>query len=239
MEKHLPEWCKGMSTCNFSLRHNSQYIYAFCDHSDFEQYVEENKDCWGIESEEDLEAAKYQDGSLYSDWYDEEKEYYLNWLEEELNKRTAYGTGLHLDFTEVLGHRITDGDEVATVRKYVDFAGGTFEVMAAIDFEAGYYEGFALDWRVKNIEGASSYWHSSFDYLPDVQDCVEMLHDETELNEGLCRALALKLQTRLEAALNEITTAMEEALKTICPYHLTGFCMSNGEGIYTNHKKAS
>lgn len=221
-----------MSTCNFSLRHNSQYIYAFCERGDFEKYVEENKDVWEIESDEDLESYLMSD-SLYSDWYDNEKEYYLNWLEEELDKQTAYGTGLELFFTE--SNIITDGDEVAEVRRYFNFAGGEFMISAAIDFEAGYYEGFALDWRVKTAEGTSN-WHSSYDELPDAYDCENMLEDETDLNAGLRKALAPKLAAKFEKELAVITEAIEQALKTVCPYHLTGFCMSNGEGIYTNHK---
>jgi len=224
-----------MSAPNFSMRHNAQYIYGFCEHSDFEEYVEENRECWGIETEEELEECKMNSG-IYSDWYDEEKQYYLDWLEEELNKLTADGTGLYSDFTE--SQRITDGDEIATVRRYFNFAGGEFMVMASIDFEAGYYEGFALDWNIKAIEGTGSYWHSSFDYLPDAQDCADMLQDETDLNAGLCKALAPKLAARIEKELEKVTEAIEKALQTVCPYHLTGFCLCNGEGIYTNHKAA-
>lgn len=222
-----------MSAPNFSCRHNAQYIYAFCDHSDFEKYVEENKDIWEIDSDEDLESYLTSD-CLYSDWYDSEKDYYLEWLEDELNKLTAYGTGLHLFFTESC--RITDGDEVAEIRRYFNFAGGEFMISAAIDFEAGYYEGFALDWRIKTAEGTGSYWHTSLDELPDSYDCANMLEDETTLNAGLCKALAPKLAAKFDKELAVITEAIEQALKTVCPYHLTGFCMSNGEGIYTNHK---
>lgn len=223
-----------MSAPNFSMRHNSQYIYAFCDYGDFEKYVEENRDIWEVETEEELEAYKRSD-SLYSDWYDEEKDYYLTWLEEELNKLTADGTGLYSDFTE--SQRITDGDEIATVRRYFNFAGGEFMVMASIDFEAGYYAGFALDWNIKSIEGTRS-WNSSFDCLPDHQDCEYMLQDETDLNAGLCKALAPKLAARIEKELEKVTEAIEKALQTVCPYHLTGSCLCNGEGIYTNHKAA-
>ena len=227
-----------MSAPNFSCRHNAQYIYGFCDHSDFEKYVEDNKELWDIETEEELEKAKFENEYLYSDWYDQEKESYLDWLEHELDKAVSAKQGLYSDFTEVLAHHIYDGDEVATVRKYIQFAGGEFMVMASIDFEAGYYEGFALDWNVKKVEGTGSYWHSSFDYMPDAQDCEEMLRDETDLNEGLCKALATKLQARLQEALDEVTDTIETALKAVCPYHLTGFCLDNGEGIYTNHKKS-
>jgi hypothetical protein len=218
-----------MSAPNFSCRHNAQYIYAFCDHSDFEDYVDENKDLWGIETEEELENAKFQDSYLYSDWYDMEKDYYLEWLEEELENVVKAKEGFYSDFTESLAHNIYDGDEVASVRKYVTFAGTEFMVMASIDFEAGYHEGFALDWNIKNV--------ADYDYMPDRDDCENILSYNTDLNQGLCKALAAKLQARLEKALDDVTDVIETALKTVCPYHLTGFCLSNGEGIYTNHRE--
>lgn len=220
-----------MATCNFSMRHNSQYIYAFCEGSDFDAYLEDYKKNNEINDDEDDYSLRE---ALYSDWYDDEKEYYLDWLREELYKVTAYGTGLDADFTESC--KIYDGDEIATVRRYFNFAGGEFMVMAAIDFEAGYYEGFALDWRVKSCEGTSS-WHSAYDELPDAYDCENMLEDETDLNAGLRKALAPKLAAKFEKELEIVTDAIETALKTVCPYHLTGFCMDNGEGFYTNHKE--
>ena len=221
-----------MSTCNFSLRYNSDFLYAFCESSDFDAYLEDYKQNNEIDEEEDDFSLRE---ALYSDWYEDEKDYYLTWLEEELNKLTAYGTGLELFFTE--SGRITDGDEVAEVRRYFNFAGGEFMISAAIDFEAGYYEGFALDWRVKTAEGTGSYWHSSYDDLPDSYDCENMLEDETELNAGLRKALAPKLAAKFEKELAVITGAIEKALKTISPYHLTGVCASNGEGFYTNHRE--
>lgn len=223
-----------MATCNFSLRYNSDFLYAFCEGRDFDAYLEEYKKNNEIDEEDSDDSLRE---ALYSDWYEDEKEYYLTWLEEELNKLTAYGTGMELFFTE--SGRITDGDEVAEVRRYFNFAGGEFMISAAIDFEAGYYEGFALDWRVKTAEGTGSYWHTSCDDLPDSYDCENMLEDETDLNAGLRKALAPKLAAKFEKELAVITGAIEKALKTISPYHLTGVCLGNGEGIYTNHKKAS
>jgi hypothetical protein len=73
--------------------------------------------------------------------------------------------------------------------------------------------------------------------MPDADDCEYLLAENTDLNEGLQKALATKLQARLEAALDDVTATIEEALQAVSPYHLTGFCMSNGEGIYTNHKE--
>ena len=221
-----------MATCNFSLRYNSDFLYAFCESSDFEKYLEDYKQANDFNEDEEDEDSLRE--ALYSDWYDDEKEYYIDWLEEELNKLTAYGTGLESDFTGMPSRKITDGDELAQVWKNIQFAGGEFTVMAAIDFEAGYYEGFALDWRIKSITG--NYGGYDFDCMPDREDCRELLADNTDLNEGLQKALADKLQARLEAALDDVTGAIEKALKTISPYHLTGVCASNGEGFYFNHK---
>ena len=221
-----------MATCNFSLRYNSDYLYAFCESSDFDKYLEEYIANNGID-DDDCDCDELRE-ALYSDWYTDMKEFYLERLEAELGEVTAYGTGLYMDFTEFTTDHITDGDQVATVRKYINFAGGEFMVMASIDFEAGYYEGFALDWNIKSIEGVST-WHSSYDCMPDAYDCENMLEDETGLNAGLRKALAPKLQARLEEALNDVTGAIEKALKAVSPYHLTGVCASNGEGFYTNH----
>ena len=221
-----------MATCNFSLRYNSDFLYAFCEGSDFDAYLEEYKKNNEIDEEDDDDSLRE---ALYSDWYQDEKEYYIDWLEEEINKLTGYGSGLDSDFTGMPSRRITDGDEICQVWKNIRFAGGDFTVCAAIDFEAGYYEGFALDWRIKSITG--DYGGYDFDEMPGREDCRELLADNTDLNEGLQKALADKLQARLEAALDEVTGAIEKALKTISPYHLTGVCLGNGEGIYTNHKK--
>ena len=219
-----------MSTCNFSLNYNSDYLYAFCESSDFDAYFEEYKQNNEIEDEDSEREV------LYSDWYEDEKDYYLDWLKEELCKLTPEGSGYYTDFTESC--RITDGDTVAEVRKYIKFAGAEFMIMASVDFEAGYYEGFALDWNIKKIEGDN--WQSNYyDYLPDLSDCMDLLRDNTDLNAGLCIALAQKLRDRLEAALNDVTNIIEQALKTVSPYHLTGFCACNGEGFYTNHKKSA
>lgn len=69
-----------MGAPNFSLRYNSQYLYAFLEHSDFEAYVDENAENWGLESEEEINDAKFTDAEIYQHWYDDEKEYYLDWL---------------------------------------------------------------------------------------------------------------------------------------------------------------
>lgn len=225
-----------MSAPNFSCRNNSQYIFAFCEHSDFEKYIDENREALDLETEEDVESAKYDDTYLYEDWYNDSKECYLSSLEHVLDEEVSKYPGVYSDFTELNSNRIYDGDEVATVRKYIQFAGAEFMVMASIDFEAGYYEGFALDWNVKKIEGVTGSYNSSFDFQPDEHDCRYLLEDCTDLNAGLCVALAAKLEARLKQAINDVTDIIEDALKQVAPYHLSGMVASNGEGFYTNHR---
>ena len=223
-----------MSAPNFSTRTNSNCIYAFCEDSDFRAYVDENAESWGIESDEDRENA-YMDSSIYQDWYDDEKSYYLEWLEEELEKATRDGSGLHLDFND--SSRISDGDDVAEIYKCFYFGGTKFTVMASVVFNAGYYAGFALDWRVAKVEGENA-WTTLEDELPDADGCRELLEDNTDLNAGLCKALASKLEKRIQDELATITEAIEKALATIAPYHLAGHILSNGEGFYVNLKSA-
>ena len=224
-----------MSAPNFSLRYNSQYLYAFLEHSDFEAYVDENADIWGLETEEEINDAKFRDAEIYQEWEADEKDYYLEWLKEEIEKLCQYGTGYYSDFTD--SPKIYDSDKVCDVRKYFNFAGGEFMVMAQIDFRAGYYEGFSLDYRFTCVEGTHSWNAKCEDYLPDAQDCEYLLEEETDLNPGLRKALAPKLANKIEAVYDEITAIFEQALKTVSPYHLTGCCASNGEGFYTNHKQ--
>lgn len=221
-----------MGAPNFSMRYNSDFLYAFCESSDFDAYLADYM------KENEISEDELSDGqreNLRYWWQHDSKDFYLERLEEELYRLTPEGSGYYTDFTE--SGRICDGDEVAEVRKYISFAGASFMVMASVDFEAGYYEGFALDWNIKKIEG-DYYNSSSFDYVPDVEDCKYLLEENSTLNAGLCKALAPKLKTRLESAINDVTNIIEQALKIVSPYHLTEFCMNNGEGIYTNHKES-
>ncbi len=225
-----------MSAPNFSCRTNSQYIFAFCAHSDFEKYIDENREVLELETEDDVENAKFRDSYLHDDWFNDSKECYLSSLEQVLDEEVSKHPGVYSDFTELNSNSIYDGDEVATVRKYIQFAGGEFMVIASIDLEAGYYEGFALDWNIKKVEGVTGSYCSSFDFLPDEHNCKYLLEDCTDLNAGLCVALAAKLEAKLEAAMDDVTNIIEEALKQVAPYHLSGMVASNGEGFYTNHR---
>jgi len=229
-----------MSAPNFSCRTNSRYIYAFCEPSDFEAYkndLKENDPDYYEENEDYLEGDY-----AYNDWYEDEKDYYLNWLSEALSDAAKDHQGLDIDFMDLSSGRVYDGTELAVIKKSITFAGIDFEVALSLDFEAGYYAGFAIDWNYKNI---CDFDGCNLDELSD-EDLAEALRDYhywsnsyAGLNAGLSKALAPKLRKRLAEAISEASEVIEQALQTVSPYHLTGFCLGNGEGIYTNHRKAS
>ncbi len=219
-----------MSAPNFSCTPNSCYIYAFCDFSDFKSYIEENRDAFNIDSDEDEENA-LQDSTLYQHWYEDEKDYYLTWLKEEIDKLDQdpnYSTS-----TDIL--KVYDGDAVGNITRYVNFAGACFTITYKVIFKAGYYEGFTLDYELAQIEGDKSYM--SFEEIPDAAGCRDLLYENCDINEGLCSALCAKLCKRIETTCNDIESALETILQTISPYHLSGSVLGNGEGIYTNCKK--
>lgn len=226
-----------MSAPNFSCNPNSNYIYAFCDYSDFEDYKKElqNDDPEYYEENQD-----YLEGDFaYSDWYENEKDYYLTWLEEALNEAAAGKSNINIDFIDLAKTNVYDGTELATVTNNFVFAGIDFSVKLSINFEAGYYAGFAIDWNYSELL-------DSFDGKPDDlddEDYSEALRDYRYyynkyygLNPGLAKALAPKLRKRTEKAISEAAEVIENALQKVAPYHLTGFCIDNGEGIYSDHK---
>ena len=119
---------------------------VFCISQDFEAYKKDSKENdpdWYEENEDYLENSPW----AQSDWYDEEKRYYLDWLEEKLKE-----SGLNARNFADAG-KVCDGDEVCTVGTSFRFAGIDFDLVVSIDFEAGYYDGFKLDWNIKEICG--------------------------------------------------------------------------------------
>lgn len=223
-----------MSAPNFNCITNSEFIYAFASYEDYKAYVEDNVMLWDIHTDEDLKA--FLDApDIYHEWLECEKEFYLGYLREELEHMAPCDGKIMAVFSDFEPARIYDGEEVGTVETFFDFGGGRFLVEVSINFEAGYYEGFALDWHIKTIEGYNSYSCCSFDEMPDVEGCAELLTEETELNAGICKALAPKLARRIDESLKTVTGTIEKALKKISPYHLTGCVACNGEGFYQNH----
>lgn len=224
-----------MSAPNFNCSHNSRHLYAFCcfdcDYEAYKKDLKENDPDYYEENEDYLENSEF----AVSDWYDEEKDYYLNWLEEKLNE-TAKNSGLKVDFIDLAKNRVYDGTELCTVSKTITFAGIGFDLELSIDFEAGYYEGFKLDWNIKNLAG---YECDGLDDLSD-QDLIDALTGDTYygyyyrdgLKSGLAKMLAPKFRKRLEKELKAMIDVIDNSLEAICPCCVEGHCLSNGEGIY-------
>lgn len=206
-----------MSAPNFSVYRNARNIYAFCSYQDFEAYCEENADLNDCTSEELMNQDWF-----YQDWYFNEKLMYLDYLKEVM-KETF---GNKVDFADSFA-RVHDGDTVADINDFIVFAGCKVDVCLSVVLEAGYYDGFSLDWKIDRI----SYGYD-FDYVPDEIGCQDILRDDCKLNEGLCVALANKLQKRLDAKVAALGDMISDALEKVAPYCLEGHVMSNGEGIY-------
>lgn len=208
-----------MSAPNFNTRHNARHLYAFCIWDDHDAYVEETKKEY---DEDEVTPADY------SDWYDEEKRYYLNWLEEELTAKFGRALDFGADVSNVF-----DGSEVCTVGRCFKFAGQEIGFLLGVYFQAGYYCGFALDWDLKDVE--------SYDCLADLECCADILRDERwtgtryaprGLNAGLSKALAPKFRARLEKEIKALGDDISDVLEKIAPHKWEGVVASNGEGFY-------
>lgn len=221
-----------MSAPNFNCSHNSRHLYAFCCfNNDFDAYkkdLKENDPDYYEENEDYLENSSWAE----SDWYDSEKEYYLDWLKEALEEKF----GRQCDFIDLLKNHVYDGTEICTISKSITFAGIDFDFEVSIDFEAGYYEGFKLDWNIKNLAG---YECDSVDDLEN-QDLIDILTGDTYygwsyrdgLKLGLAKMLAPKFRKRLENELKALTDGIDDCLEKVAPCCVEGHCLSNGEGIY-------
>ena len=214
-----------MAAANFNCSPNTKYIYAWGEQSDFEEYLKENRDAFEIETDEDLEKALNNE-YIYSDWSEMVWEDAQNDLYNVLEAKTA--DNKDISFSWEADGRVYDGDVLAKVRKSFVFAGEKLTAELAIYVKAGYYAGFTFDWDISDFEG--------YDYMPDSSDCEDILSYNTFLNEGLQRALAPKLAKRFEAAQDALADFIDDVLQAIAPYHLTGVCLSNGAGWYTDHK---
>lgn len=212
-----------MSAPNFSARRNARNIYAWNMHCDFVAYCDELAELNDCQSE-DLQNDSY----LHYDWYDEEKELCLDFVNERMKE--VFGRRYDAEDSK----HVCDGDNVGTVQDHIDFAGYEIPVRLSIVLESGYYDGFSLDWAVDRISYVYDY-----DYLPNLEGCKDILMDECELNKGLACALAKKLQKRLDAKIQEIGNKICDVLEGIAPHVLSGVVLSNGEGIYFDAKKSA
>ena len=220
-----------MSAPNFNCSHNSRHLYAFCCfNNDFDAYkkdLKENDPDYYEENEDYLENSSWAE----SDWYDSEKEYYLDWLKEALEEKF----GRKCDFIDHVKNHVYDGTEICTISKTVTFAGIDFDLEVSIDFEAGYYEGFKLDWNIKELAVIEC---DSVDDLED-QDLIDILTGDIYysyyrdgLKLGLAKMLAPKFRKRLENELKALTDGIDDCLEKVAPCCVEGHCLSNGEGIY-------
>lgn len=225
-----------MSAPNFNCSHNSRHMAVFCISQDFEAYKKDSKENdpdWYEENEDYLENSPW----AQSDWYDEEKRYYLDWLEEKLKE-----SGLNARNFADAG-KVCDGDEVCTVGTSFRFAGIDFDLVVSIDFEAGYYDGFKLDWNIKEICGIDT---DSLKWI-DVEDLTDALTGTwtgwgsyREYNSpGLAKMLAPKLRKRIERELAALTGKIDDCLEAIAPHCWEGMTLGNGEGIYFEQKEAA
>ena len=204
-----------MSAPNFSVKCNARNIYAFNMYSDFVAYCKENAELNESTCEELLNSQGF-----YYDWYQTEKDYYLESLERALKDKFGYNA----DFEDASP---SDGDVFATIEDTIQFARCEIPVRLSIVFHAGYYDGFSLDWEISRISDCFGW-----DEVPDLDGCQEILTDECELNKGLAAALAKKLQNRLDAAVQKLGDEISDVIESIAPHALGGVVLSNGEGIY-------
>lgn len=210
-----------MSAPNFSTSHNSRHIYAFCMEGYDEYKAQYIKDTY----EDEDEVPANLDEWLSYDWYRMEKDYYLEWLKEELNKKFG---DIYVDDDDPC-----DGQTFVTIYRRFTFANYKWDLEMHIDLEAGYYEGFKLDWHVAKCE-----YLDFTDCLPDADDCRDMLYFQANKNEGLSRMLAAKLANRFEKEVKEVGDAISDCLDKVCPTILEGTVLSNGEGWYHRVKIA-
>lgn len=228
-----------MSAPNFNCSHNSRHLNVFCISEDFELYKKDSKENdpeWYEENADYLENSPY----AQTDWYDNEKDYYLEWLEEKLMEAKKE-KGLDVDFIDLAKNHVCDGDEICTVSRSFRFAGLDFDIKISIDFEAGYYDGFKLDWNIKDVLG---YETDDLDYITDDDFCEALQGYYTAWGDyrsynspGLAKMLAPKLRKRVEKELEALTGIVDDCLEAIAPHCWEGSVFSNGEGIYFEVEK--
>lgn len=144
-----------MSAPNFNCCPNTKKIYAFCMSEDYDRYCEDDR-------EQMADDPEY-DGPMCAEfWYDDEKDYYMQWLEEEL--KTTFGDRVYID--DLNAH---DGDTIARVSVPFTFAGDKWPVEVALRLHAGYYEGFTIDWDYTKV------LNDYADLFPEEQDCIDEL----------------------------------------------------------------
>lgn len=210
-----------MGTWNFSGDHNTPHKAVFCMWEDHDAYKEEMRQEYDEETLENMMGMDDQFG--YSDWYDSEKEYYMEMLADDLKE--AFGHKIDVD------GKARDGQKVCTIEGGFYFAGIYFPFSVGIFLESGYYEGFALDWKITSLFDSEYY-----DELPDKpEDIIHHLtewpcwnwHDSYRTPPGLAKMLAPKLLKRQQKELKQITDKLDKILMDLAPHNMEiGWCSS-------------
>lgn len=189
-----------MATGNFSLRRNAKILPVFCLQEDYDS------ECSEYDQEEDatfhIESIRAELESIFGASY-------VNYDPQ----RAVY-----------------DGDEVCTVYAAFSFAGYSFGMTIRVTYESGYYDGFTLDYELKDFEG--------YDFLPDSDDAQDILEDY-DLNPGLAKMLAKKFAARIEKHYDAMAAKIDSVFAKIAP-HVWEFdgAFSNGECLYHDVKTA-
>lgn len=196
-----------MSCPNFSLRHNSKKIYAFNLISDWKKYLQSCK-------EQGVETYDEDDEGAFCGWCCFQNDYYEERIMEELQAKFGKNA------VYVPTDRRTDREDasiLATVQTSFRFAGDYYTATVDVIAQNGHYEGWTVDFECEEV--------------PDLDDLRWDLHYTQ--NEGLAKALAPKLQKRLQRTYDELTEQVEEVLESIAPHKLECSALfSNGEAWY-------
>lgn len=131
------------------------------------------------------------------------------------------------------GRLVDRNNSICEVSDFFEFAGSEFSVTYKVTYESGYYEGFTLDWELKSMG-------EDYSEIPDVEQLAEDLEYYYDLNPGLARMLAPKLQKRFQKVCEKIENGIDEVFTETSPHDLavTAVC-SNGETFYIDKKHAT
>lgn len=197
-----------MGTFNFSAKHNSPHKAVFCTWEDHYKYKEQLIQEYGEEKARQFSA--FDDKYGYSDFFDSEKEWYMEQLKLELEK--AFGHTL-----KDMNANARDGQEVCRVGHTWTFGGMNFYTEVGIYLEAGYYEGFALDWEINEMLDCYT------DEIPDTETAISYLEDN--MNPGMAKMLAGKFIKKCERELKSITDKIDTILMELAPHNMEiGWC---------------
>lgn len=193
-----------MGTFNFKSSHNTPHKAVFCLWEDHDEYKEDTIKEYGEDEASKMLGCTGSDDD-YSEWYDSEKEYFLYMLKEDI--KDSFGKEVDINY------KACDGESVCDVRQDFIFANAEWYVEIGIYLEAGYYEGFALDWEVNCC---AEYYSSD---VPDIESAFWYMKDYTN-NDGLAKILAPKFIKKCEEIKNSITDKLDKILMDLAPHNM-------------------